>query len=78
MLDIKQEKIKRFMSDKIMADAVKEVLREEFLKDHGTSDVQTLAAERIAINLLDIGFKELKKYSTKAEQEIKELKQVGL
>ena len=66
------------MADKIMSNAVKEVLRETFLQNHGTKDVNTLAAERIAISLLDIGFKELKKYSAKAEQEIKELNNVGL
>ena len=66
------------MSDKAMVNAVKEVIRETFLQNYGTKDVQTLAAERIAISLLDIGFKELKKYSDKAEQEIKELTQIGL
>ena len=66
------------MSDRIMSGAVKTVLRETFLKSSGTQDVQTLASERMAINLLEDGFKELKKFSNKAEQEIKELNNVGL
>lgn len=66
------------MADEIMVDAVKKVLLKTFTKDHGTTDVQTLAAERIATILLEDGFKELKKYSIKAEQEIKELNNVGL
>lgn len=74
----KQQKIKRFMGDRIMVDAVKEVLRETFMKSSGTQDVQTLASERMAINLLEAGFKELKKYSAIAEQEIKDITQIGL
>jgi hypothetical protein len=79
MLDTtQQEKIKRFLADKIMSEAVKKVLREQFLKNHGTRDVQTLAAERLAISMLDMGFKELKKYANKAEQETKKEGNIGL
>lgn len=73
-----QHKIKSFLADRIMTDAVKSVLRETFLKSSGAQEVQTLAAERMAINLLEEGFKELKKFSNKAQQEIKEAGNVGL
>jgi len=75
---LKQEKIRGFMADKLMAIAVKEVLRETFMKESGTQDIHTLASERIAINLLEDGFKELKKSSNKVEQEVKESKNIGL
>lgn len=66
------------MADVVMVHAVKTVLREAFLKSSETQDVQTLASERIAINLLENGFKELKKFSNKTEGESKELNNVGL
>lgn len=61
-----------------MSGAVKEVLRETFLKNNGSKDVQTLAAERIAISLLDIGFNELRRFSQKTEQEVKNQPNPGL
>ena len=73
-----KNKIKGFLSDAVMSNAVKEVLREAFLKNSGVNDVQTLAAERIAINLLEEGFKELKKHSNQTEKEEKDRVQVGL
>ena len=73
-----QHKIKAFTADKVMSNAVKKVLMEVFIKDSGTTDVQTLASEKIAILLLQSGFKELKKYSNIADQEVKKIIQVGL
>ena len=73
-----QHKIKAFTADKVMSNAVKKVLMEVFIKDSGTTDVQTLASEKIAILLLQRGFKELKKYSNIADQEVKKIIQVGL
>ena len=73
-----KEKIKRFLSDKVQANAVKNVLREAFLKKSGNTDVQTLAAERIAINLLEDGFKELGRYSNILKREEKDGKNIGL
>ena len=66
-----------FLADKLTKDAVKKVLRESFIKTKD-GDIHMKAAQMIAINLLEEGFKELKKYSNKAEQEIKEVTQVGL
>ncbi|PIN79207.1 hypothetical protein COV16_04890 [Candidatus Woesearchaeota archaeon CG10_big_fil_rev_8_21_14_0_10_34_8] len=55
----KKEKIKKFVSDKLMNEAVKEVLKENFLKPRGNRDVHQLAAERIAVELLIQGFQEI-------------------
>jgi len=73
-----KQKIKNFISDKVMSGAVHDVLLDSFLKKGDTTDVQTLAAERIAINLLHDGFKSLKKYASENTQETKTLKQVGM
>ena len=79
MLNLTEKsKIKNFMSDKIMSNAVKNVLREAFLKSQKTTDVQTLAAERMAINLLEEGFKELQKHSNKEKNERENVDNVGL
>ena len=61
-----------------MSNAVKNVLREAFLKSQKTTDVQTLAAERMAINLLEEGFKELQKHSNKEKNERENVDNVGL
>ena len=73
-----KEKIKRFLADEVMTNAVKSVLREAFLKNSGSEDVQTLASERMAINLLEDGFKELRKHSNREDTKAKEIRQVGL
>jgi len=72
-----KQKIKMFLADKLTKDAVKKVLRESFIKAKD-GDIHMKAAQMMAVNLLEEGFKELKKYSNKAEQEIKEVTQVGL
>ena len=61
-----------FLADKLTKDAVKKVLRESFIKAKD-GDIHMKAAQMMAVNLLEEGFKELKKYSNKAEQEIKEV-----
>ena len=72
-----KQKIKMFLADKLTKDAVKKVLRESFIKAKD-GDIHMKAAQMMAVNLLEECFKELKKYSNKAEQEIKEVTQVGL
>lgn len=62
MNEVEKEKIKRFMSDKVMAEAVKESILETFLKPQKDKDVQTLAASRIAIDLFQEAFKDLQRY----------------
>ena len=54
-------KIRRFLDDPSMAEAVFNVMRSTFMKPRAKLEVTTLAAERIAINLLDDAFKELER-----------------
>jgi len=61
-----------------MSESVKAVMLKAFLKTSGNKDVQTLAAERIAIDLLEEAYRELNKYASQEEKEEKILTQVGL
>jgi hypothetical protein len=76
--DIKKNKIDRFLKDEGMSNAVYEVLLNCFLKESGVSDVQTLAAEKIAILLLQSAWKQLSKYQTTENSSSPPLRQVGL
>ena len=78
MNETQRAKIQRFLDDKIMSEAVKSVILGAFLKPSKKNDVQTLAAERIAIDLLEEGFKELNKYALEEKKEKAALSQVGL
>ena len=73
-----QAKIKRFLDDKAMSAAVKEIILATFLKKKPVTDVQMLAASRIAIDLLDEAYKELEKYAVIQEDKERELTQPGL
>lgn len=74
----KQEKLKRFCNDTVMSEAVYSVLLRTFLKSQGDADVNVLAAERIAITLLDDAWKELWKFKNTDDFEPKKVVQVGL
>lgn len=74
----KQEKVRRFLADEVMAYFVKDVLRESFLKQSKDKDVQYLAASRIAIDFLEDGFKELAKYKSPNREEPGPGGQIGL
>jgi len=78
MNQTQQEKIKRFLNDKIMSDAVFSVLLESYLKQGKDRDVQNLAASRIAIDLLRDGWRELEKLKDKETTESKPFEQIGL
>lgn len=65
------------MADKVMYNAVKSELLGSFMKKKD-GDVYLKAAQMEAINLLEDGFKNLKRFSNKEQEEVKELKQVGL
>ena len=64
MDNTKKEKIKQFLNDRNMSATIKEVLIESFLKPKKDNDVQFLAASRIAIDLLNDAWTELRKYQT--------------
>lgn len=76
--ELKKQKIKQFLNDKLMSVSVKEVLRESFLKARGERDVYKLASERMAIDLLEEGFKDLSKIALKEEKSQKISEQPGL
>jgi hypothetical protein len=73
-----KNKIKRFLADKVMADTIEKIFLASFLKKSGNTDVQTLAAERIAINLLEEGFKDLRKYANQITRDEKQKGQIAL
>ena len=78
MLNLTEKnKIKGFLADEIMSNAVKNVLRESFLKDR-KGDVQMLASQMLAVNLLDEGFKELRKNANQVDRDIIEKEQIAL
>ena len=65
---MKEEKLKKFLADEQMVVVVKEVIREVFMRPREKTDVQTLAAERIAINLLEEAWRELQRYKASTEK----------
>jgi hypothetical protein len=67
--EIQQEKLKRFMTDKVMSSAVYSVLESEFLKVSKDRDVQNLAARFLAIEVINNAWQELRKYEP---EELKE------
>ncbi len=75
---INPTKIDWFLKDEVMSSSVYEALRDSFLKTKGQKDVQILAAERIAIDLLGEAWRDLKKYSSDIGTETQTLKQIGL
>lgn len=74
----KQEKINRFLGDRVMSAAVYEVLLEAFLKKKQGADINVIAASMLAVYALDDAWKELAKYTTAPAAQKKELDQVGL
>lgn len=65
------DKIKRFLNDKAMSQAVYDVVLNAFLRPRG-GDVQQLAASRLAIDLLQEGWRDLAKYRPDEPKEKKE------
>lgn len=75
---MKEEKLKRFIGDDVMANAVYDVIHSSFLGRKGTKDVQILAAERLALDFLDEAWRELDRYKAKEDTQTPQLRQVGL
>ena len=72
------EKVKQFANDNAMSEAVYYVLLKSFLRRKERTDVNITAAERIAIDLLEDGWKEIQKHKNTSPAKKKELEQVGL
>ena len=73
-----EEKLRRFINDIGMSNAVYNVLLESFLKESKEKDVNTLAASRIAIDLLRQGWKDLDKFKQIKEVDSREGENIGL
>ena len=69
--ELKEQKIKRFLADEVMSFFVRDALRDTFLKPAKETDVQYLAASRIALDLLDQGFKDLQQYRSPNREDAK-------
>ena len=70
------EKLKRFVNDKILVEAVIKVFQTSFLKRR-SGDVHYLAAKTLALEFLEDARRELNKYQD-SERSTGEIKQVGL
>lgn len=78
MQEIHKTKLVKFASDPEMCAAVKELMMNHFSKASGTDLVETLAAERIAINLLKNAFKEIDRYANQSNINRSNPSQIGL
>lgn len=74
----KNAKIKYFLEDRVMSEAVKEAILKTFLEESEGSDVNTLAAERIAIKLLTKALKNLETYRQVEKKTLSEEINIGL
>lgn len=75
---MKEEQIKRFINNKLMSEAVYGIILDDFLKPRRISDVNFLAASRIAIDIFKEAWKELESIGRTEKREIKTLEQIGL
>ena len=65
MNDPEVEKIKRFVADEVMFESIRRFFEREFMKPIKETDVQYLAANRIALDLIGEAFKDLERYKEK-------------
>jgi len=63
-----EEKIRRFIRDERMSDAVREVIECEITKPTKDRDVQNLAARFLAIEILRDAWKELGRYKDSVDE----------
>ena len=73
----KQEKVNRFLNDKLLSSTIYDILLQTFLRPKSDT-IQELAAERIAIDLLQEAWKELEKYKNKKSNEVGDKANIGL
>ncbi len=78
MNDLEKAKVERFINDQVTSNAVYRAIQGSFLRKKGAKDVHVLAAERLAVDLLDDAWKDLAKLSTQVEESMEVAKQVGL
>jgi len=73
-----KKKVANFLQDELMADTVYQVLLNSFLKPSPIIDVNILAAERMAIRLLQEGWRELGKYENKVGEKNESVGNIGV
>ena len=79
MLDkTQEEKVKRFVSDKMMSDAVYKIVEDVITRASKDRDVNILAAKFLSIELIREAWRELGKYATKEAEVERKSQQVGL
>ena len=79
MDDFQKNQIEKFISNRVMADAIYHILLNTFLDDKKTvQEVNILAAARLAVTFLREGWKELEKYKAGSEDTDKKSGNVGL
>lgn len=76
--DIQEAKVKVFLNDRMMSDTIYDILLKTYLEPYDTKDVRTLAASRLAIDLLQEAWKKLEKYKKELEVESANQTNVGL
>jgi hypothetical protein len=77
MLQPDTQRIVRFVADEVTSEMVKQILLESFMKKR-EGDVATKAAQMMAIDLLQDGWKELQQYKNNRKSDVKNIKQVAL
>lgn len=71
MDNLKKEKLNQFSNDLAMNNAVKELLVSVILKPKGNKDVNYLASERIALDVINEAWKELDRFKPESDSESK-------
>lgn len=67
MSQLSPERVKRFIVDEVTAESVKTVLMDSFMKKQD-GDFHMKAAQMIALDLLQEGWKELERYKNHGEK----------
>lgn len=78
MTELQIEKLKRFANDPVMIEAVFRVITNSFFDRKGTKDVNVLAAERIALDVLREAERVIGIYKAKEFEESKKVDNPGL
>lgn len=75
--DTQKVKIKRFIGDKQMSETIRLVLKDSFLQNKN-NEVHYLAAQALAVQLLETGFNRLTRYAGDNERDVKDESNPGL
>lgn len=73
-----EERVRRFINDRITAEAVFNTLLASYLKTPKDADVQVLAASMIAVEKLRAGWREMERLQTPEEKTPHQFAQVGM